>query len=444
MAKKRKKNKSNSVSAQQKRHHALYREEVMEKLFFLCTLIDNTTPAEEKRFLYDILPQTYKDGVFYTRGTLRVVSGAGKKIQRRLAEVMEQGLKDKMSRETIEPIKGSGRSMYLYDFLLVGVPLYLLLQQNAYFKGKALFEPFYRDNVRDRLIQEVEKHIPLYCEFYSDLKRNILYDYWMSTKRYDPHIGDAGMPGRFCLQVVIEPMKLEVKPFKIKHETHLGTELCRFYYHVRKNDVSGLAKISVAVKDIEPRARFSELRIPVYIQHHAVERLMERSWCPFPNWILAYLEQAMLAPKVIRMGGDRFLFEYHIVDIKIGYLVVQKLEGALLIRTFLFITHNGTPEGRKLEELTGLQKEDKKYLSIDNLQTLANSDIEQNETIHNIFLRAGFAPILELCKRVREKDKNFEWLIDGKSEQKSSLSQLIIEYLKPDADNDEFVEIENI
>ncbi|MDR1864545.1 MAG: hypothetical protein LBR08_03135 [Bacteroidales bacterium] len=440
MAKSRKKSKGNTVSAKQKLHYAQYRNEVMDKLRFLCTMIDGSAS------LFHLLPEGNREGIFQMRGTLRVISGEGKKIQRRLAEVMEKGLKDKMREVNIEVIKGSGRTISLYDFMLVGMPLYLMLRQENYFKGKALFEPFYNsdDDVRARFIGEVEKHVPLYCEFYSDLKRNVLYDYWMDTKRYIPVGGETISVFRFCLQVIIEPFKLAVKSFKIQNETHLGTELCRFYYDMRQNDTSGLAEISVALKDIEPGTRFPDLRMRVYIQQHAVERLMERTYCPFPNWIFTYLVRAMLDPKVIRLSEDRFLFEYHMVDIKIGYLAVQKVEGELLIRTFLFITNNGTPEGRKLEELTGLQKEDKKYLSIDNLRTLANSDIEQNETIHDIFLKAGFAPILELCKRVRENDKNFRWLMDGKSEQKASLSQLIIEYLKPDADNDEFVEIEDL
>jgi hypothetical protein len=445
MAKNKKRRKGPSVSAQQRLHHAQYQNEVMSKLHFLCMQIDPTNN------LYDMLPQQYKTGIFHTRGTLRVISGKGKKIQRRLAEVMERGLKDKMKQVPIEVIKGTGRFMYLYDFMLVGLPLYLMLQPDSYlkrdryFKGKVLFEPFYNsdDNIRDRFIEEVEKHIPLYCEFYSDLKRDLLYDYWTDTKRYIPHPGEMITAQRFCLQVVIEPFKLDVKPFKIQNETHWGTELSKFYYDQRRNDASGLAQIFVLAKDIEPHTHFPDLRLRVYIQHHAVERLMERTFCPFPNWIFDYLVHAMIYPTVIPLGDDRYLFEYRMVDIKIGYLLAQKVEGALLIRTFLFITHNGTPEGRKLEQLTGLQKEDKKYLSIDNLQALANSDIEQNKTIHDIFLKAGFAPILELCKRVREKHKDFRWLVDERAEQNTSMSRLIIEYLNPDADNDEFVEIED-
>jgi hypothetical protein len=440
MAKNRKKSKGNTVSAEQKQHYAQYRKTVMDSLDYVCAAIG------DERQLSVLIPKEYKESVFNTRGTVRVLSGGGKKIPRRLAEVMENGLKDKMKEEYFEIIKGTGRNVHLYDFLLVGMPLYLMLRRpDAPFKGKLLFDPFYNDenDVWRRFFEAVEKYIPIYCEFYSDFKRNTLYDFWTTNKRYIPMGGESFSVGRFCMQVIIEPLTLKVKPFKIQNETHLGTELCRFCYDRRKNHISPLAEISVALKDIEPDTRFPDLRMRVYIQQHAINRLMERTCCPFPHWIFAYLTYAMLKPTIIRLSKDRFLFEYHVVDIKIGYLVVQKIEGDLLIRTFLFITHNGTPEGRKLEELTGLQKEDKKYLSIDNLQSLANSDIEQNETIRDIFLKAGFAPLLELCKHVRENHKDFQWLIDRKSENSASLSRLILEYINPNADNDELVEIDD-
>jgi hypothetical protein len=40
-------------------------------------------------------------------------------------------------------------------------------------------------------------------------------------------------------------------------------------------------------------------------------------------------------------------------------------EGKLVIRSFLFLTNDGTPEGWKLRALTGLAKRDKKYLEIE-------------------------------------------------------------------------------
>jgi hypothetical protein len=70
----------------------------------------------------------------------------------------------------------------------------------------------------------------------------------------------------------------------------------------------------------------------------------------------------------------------------------------LVIRTFLFITNNGTPEGKKLHELVGLQKQDKKYLALDKVSTFINHDLRTNETMRRLFIEAGCGDLLELTE----------------------------------------------
>ncbi|MDR0742878.1 MAG: hypothetical protein LBF05_00770, partial [Tannerella sp.] len=97
----------------------------------------------------------------------------------------------------------------------------------------------------------------------------------------------------------------------------------------------------------------------------------------------------------------------------------------------------GTPEGEKLTKLTGLQAEDHKYLSIDTLQGLANSDIEQNETFCNLLRSASCGSILKLCRKINS-DPTMMWLLD-KSQSKNIISELITEYMKPNTNDDEYV-----
>ena len=74
-------------------------------------------------------------------------------------------------------------------------------------------------------------------------------------------------------------------------------------------------------------------------------------------------------------------------------------EESIVIRTFLFVTNNGTPEGQMLENVTGLQKLDKKYLALDKLSTFMTSDIGGNEKVKEIFTSAGCQCLLELYER---------------------------------------------
>ncbi|MDR1372651.1 MAG: hypothetical protein LBJ17_05950 [Dysgonamonadaceae bacterium] len=443
MARNKKRKKVQSSQAARQLNAAQHKNAVMEDLSYLCYLIGGTD-------LFKILPQKYKDAIYNSRGTMRIVSGSRKKIQKRLAEVMAKELREEMYNRNIEVIEGGGRLISLYDFLLVGVPLYLILNdKKCFFSGKERFECFYKDNknMRDELIREIEKLIPIYCDFYSDIKRRVVYDFWTETKlHYD--LPGANVARRFTLNIVIEPIELVTKSIRINHETHIGTQILYIRQRPDRKPASPDEKHSLAYqmtvrhKLLDPKSSFPELHVDVYIQNHALDRLSERSSCPFPHWIRAYLVDAFMNPVITKMTENKFLIEYRMVGIKIGYLLATLVDGDLLIRTFLFITHNGTPEGKNLEKATGLKKEDKKYLLMDNIRTLANSDIDQNPEMQKIFLQAGLGSLLELCRRVRERDKDFNWLI-SESENKTSLSRLIIEYMKPGADNDEFIEVED-
>jgi len=84
------------------------------------------------------------------------------------------------------------------------------------------------------------------------------------------------------------------------------------------------------------------------------------------------------------------MYEY-----KVGYLLTTLNEGKLVIRSFLFLTNDGTPEGRKLRALTGLAKRDKKYLEIDKLSTFTAYRIHEDEELSALFHEAGCGSLLD-------------------------------------------------
>ncbi|MDR2139608.1 MAG: hypothetical protein LBP50_08675, partial [Tannerella sp.] len=128
--------------------------------------------------------------------------------------------------------------------------------------------------------------------------------------------------------------------------------------------------------------------------------------------------------------------ECYYYEFKIGYFVARIIDGMFVILTFLLITHSSTPEGRKLSQLTGLKRDDIKFLAIDDLKTLINSDIIYDDRISRIFTEAGCESILEMNSEVSMGD--FYWLWDA-SKQNSELSKLIAEYIQlGDKDEDYF------
>ena len=98
---------------------------------------------------------------------------------------------------------------------------------------------------------------------------------------------------------------------------------------------------------------------------------------------------AFQQPKFKPLTKGNALIEFKMSHCKVGYLKVALAEGALLVQTFLFLTNNGTPEGEKLNHLLGMQKADKKYWEIDKLSTFLESDLEENEELKQLFIRAG-------------------------------------------------------
>jgi len=109
----------------------------------------------------------------------------------------------------------------------------------------------------------------------------------------------------------------------------------------------------------------------------------------------------LLQPVLGRDNNNNLLIEFRFFDTKAGYFRADIVDGIVLIRTFLFITNNGTPEGQLLEKNTGLQKLDKKYLAIDKLSTFMTSDLDKNDEVRHIFKTSGCQCLLDLYEKMK-------------------------------------------
>jgi len=138
--------------------------------------------------------------------------------------------------------------------------------------------------------------------------------------------------------------------------------------------------------------------LKIYIQRHALERITERIGDFFTATTFIEIINMVSKHHTVPSGDGGFLFPYTYMEKRIGYLKADIFGDRLIFRTFLFLTNNGTPEGKKLANLLGIQKLDKKYLGIDNLNTFINSDIESNENLKRVFSKAGCGDLFELKK----------------------------------------------
>lgn len=169
----------------------------------------------------------------------------------------------------------------------------------------------------------------------------------------------------------------------------------------------------------------ADIPVKVYYQNHAKLRLKERIDCLAMKDILIMLYTSLLKPVVIPTGKNRALIEYRLLSSKVGYLVAEYIDGAVLIHTFLFITSNGTPEGKKLYELTGLGKLDKKYLALDKLSSFIKSDIANNEKLNSILVNSQCECLLQIEDSVQR--------LATKQADNSNIER-ILNYLKKDTE----------
>lgn len=184
---------------------------------------------------------------------------------------------------------------------------------------------------------------------------------------------------------------------------------------------TGLLWATLKPSVLNVKGSFADIPVDVYIQSHALQRLSERLDCFEVGVIQMNLYQSLKDVKVVFENCDQPLIEYKFFGTKVGYLRADYVDGVILIRTFLFITNNGTPEGKRLERFTGLQKLDKKYLAIDMMSTFNSSDMSSNPEVREIFENAGCGNLISLHKEIA---------LFSTKQSNQNISKLLLDYLK--------------
>ena len=154
------------------------------------------------------------------------------------------------------------------------------------------------------------------------------------------------------------------------------------------------------------RPEASEL--PVYIQSHALRRMAERLKGIEERTQHFFLFAALQNAEVVKSTTGKWLMPYRFQEHKLGYLLVDVIEGMVIVRTFLFVTMDSTPEGKALQESIGLAAVDKKYLAIDRFDTFVVSDIANHPDIKEHFVKIGCEGLFEFDKNDVDPDRTME------------------------------------
>ena len=268
----------------------------------------------------------------------------------------------------------------LYDYFSAGVTLKHFLRLTIEDKLPRWEE--YQDAFRD-FIRIVDKE---------DVPRKLLKEYGkiVSWTISTIHMGYFWFQYELVLKKPMGYDSLKVYVIKptIKHFNIGGHNRPAFRggLPINKNEI---AWVKIKASELGNKSAFANLELDVYVQSHALVRLKERLDVFIEPELHLFLLYSLNVPKIIINHQNRCLIEYTYDNSKLGYLVAEVVDGVVLIKTFLFLTNDGTPEGEKLQELVGLSAVGKKYFEIDKLSTFIYSDIQKDEKLKSLFVEAG-------------------------------------------------------
>jgi len=137
--------------------------------------------------------------------------------------------------------------------------------------------------------------------------------------------------------------------------------------------------------------------LPVFMQTHAIEQVMRRLLAGDQgNRVLCLAWESLRTPRLSPLDDQSFLVDMVVDNGKrLGYFVGTRLPGQVLIKTFLLPTMRGTPESQELYRRLKLRRPDIEHLGLDDIGTLAATDMLRDPEIAKIFDECGFGDFLK-------------------------------------------------
>jgi len=263
------------------------------------------------------------------------------------------------------------------------------LDDNAFKKAaefKEALKEFCTDDAKNHALEtEISQWITSFCILYTELTIKI----YRFEQKYNPTPADINGIENL---VIIHSHVPERINLKIDNISRPVIKICHAYF---RNDFRYLS-IKPGVLGLKPEDYPDE--ISVCIQSHTVLRLKERIDSIHQAYAFLHLVLSFTKPEYYRNSEGVFFITYTLWNIKVGYLVADLHQNILLIRSFLFLTQDGTPEGQKLSNICRLGKLDKEYLALDRLSSFMTSKIRTNPELSALFTAAGCQGLLDICQ----------------------------------------------
>lgn len=173
----------------------------------------------------------------------------------------------------------------------------------------------------------------------------------------------------------------------------------------------GIWYFKIQSAEIKAIYKGEKKELEVYIQSHAVKRFEERTK---PLSLLAcrlFMAKLFQNFHVAQIKDEKIFLALYYGHVRIGYFVADIIDEKVIIKTFLFITHQSTPEGRLLEKLSGLGKTDISYWRFDSVSSFLSNPPEDDSLIKKIMQEAGIHQLFDLKNVIalNSNPKDIDW-----------------------------------
>lgn len=383
---------------------------------FVCEIKDLITKAAGAEILR-FIPENEIEYLYNVRfHPVRIKPAPGEKIPSEIVEFANRFI-TLQSKNTYLPIDvGSLAQLSLYEYFSTAFTLMIFVQglsEDTFTHAaevKIALEPLvavFNSSVYETAVHKCHMNMIAGAMFCCDYSEH-LYTFKFNKSVMARGLSKAGLLSEIY-KTQLPKIKVQIGEYN-RPAWHLGWYM--------SDPEPFINHITVKSEDIfQPAGK----ELDVYIQSHALNRLAERL-SGIDIGILHYnIFNSFCFLKVCLNKAGMLLFEYSIFENKAGYFPAEIVDGKIILKTFLFLTHNGTPEADKLRTTMGLMKEDINYLDIDKLSTFVLSDIAHNEPIKQLFIDAG-------CESLFKIDKEYYLSSEGKPV--TSKAELIAKYLQ--------------
>jgi hypothetical protein len=142
----------------------------------------------------------------------------------------------------------------------------------------------------------------------------------------------------------------------------------------------------------------SDAKLEVYLQKHALARVFERLSVAHQSVTHFLMTLALFDPHVTLKPDGTILVECRSAYGLLGYFVGNIVDGCVLLRSFLFITMQGTAEHERLRRRLHVCRRDIEYMRLDEMQTYMESDLADDAELATILSECGLGHLLALRK----------------------------------------------